>query len=223
MNNKTVVIFSGGMDSTALLWQARFVENDDVYALTFDYGQRHCREIEAAKNIAPLATVKHRVVDISSIKPLLGGSSQTDVAVDVPQGHYAEESMKQTVVPNRNMVMLAIATAWAVSLKAQKIAYAAHAGDHAIYPDCREEFAAAMSSAIALCDWHHVRLATPFITRTKSQIVADCVKLGLEVPWHMTYSCYNGRANHCGLCGTCVERKEAFKLAGMSDPTYYEA
>ncbi len=151
---------------------------------------------------------------------MLGGSSLTDPAVDVPLGHYEAENMKATIVPNRNMVFLAVATAWAISQKAQYIAYAAHSGDHAIYPDCRPEFADAMAQAIKLADWHPVELLRPFVSKTKAEIV----KLGQElgVPYQWTWSCYQGGSVHCGACGTCIERREAFALAGVPDPTEYD-
>ena len=127
-----------------------------------DYGQRHRVELEcAAKIIAPLG-IRHETADLRSISNLLGGSSQTDDSVEVPLGHYEAENMKQTVVPNRNMILLSLAAAWAIGEKADSVAYAAHAGDHAIYPDCRSEFAEALGGAIALADWHEVKLLRPF-------------------------------------------------------------
>ncbi len=129
--------------------------------------------------------------------------------------------MKATVVPNRNMILLALAAGWAISQKADAIAYAAHGGDHAIYPDCRPEFAEAMRHAIGLADWHRVELLRPFVTLTKADIVRRGAELG--APLGSTWSCYRGGARHCGRCGTCVERREAFALAGVPDPTDYEA
>ena len=127
--------------------------------------------------------------------------------------------MKSTVVPNRNMILLSLATAWAVSKKADSVSYAAHSGDHAIYPDCRNEFAEALDKAIRLADWQEVYLNRPFVDLTK----ADIVKLGseLNVPFEQTWSCYEGQEVHCGRCGTCIERREAFYLAGVEDPTEY--
>ena len=127
--------------------------------------------------------------------------------------------MKTTVVPNRNMILLAVAAARAIALKADTLAYAAHGGDHAIYPDCRPEFADAMDHAIGLADWHKVRLERPMVTWTKSDIVRRGAELG--VPMHLTWSCYKGGDTHCGRCGTCIERREAFYLAGVTDPTTY--
>lgn len=215
---KVVLTLSGGMDSAVLLYYLRSA-GDDVLCLSVDYGQRHRKEIQAAARIAQINQCQYRLADLSAVRPLLAGSSQTG-DLDVPEGHYAEESMKQTVVPNRNMILLALAGAWAVSQKADAVAYAAHAGDHAIYPDCRSEFADAMEVALRLCDWRKVELLRPFVNSTKS----DLVRLGtdLGVPFGMTWSCYKGLEKHCGKCGTCVERREAFELAGVTDPTKYD-
>ncbi|MFM9146691.1 MAG: 7-cyano-7-deazaguanine synthase, partial [Verrucomicrobiota bacterium] len=141
--------------------------------------------------------------------------------VKVPEGHYEEESMKATVVPNRNMLLISVATAWAVSLRAESVAYGAHGGDHAIYPDCRPEFAEALDRAVRLADWHEVRLERPFVKMDKAAIVRRGAEL--DVPFSLTWSCYVGGERHCGKCGTCVERKEAFRLARVTDPTDYAA
>jgi 7-cyano-7-deazaguanine synthase len=187
--------------------------------LSIDYGQRHARELVAARKIANELAVPHLTVDLSTLRPLLGGSSQTDPSIPVPHGHYAESTMKLTVVPNRNMMMLAVATAWAVSLGARGVAYAAHAGDHAVYPDCRPSFVHAMGAAMKLCDYSEIELVAPFITVTKAEIAAEAARL--SVPIADTWSCYEGGEIHCGRCGTCVERREAFMLAGVNDPTPY--
>ncbi len=215
---RTALIYSGGLDSTVLLYHLR-AEGHEVRCLGIDYGQRHRRELEAAAAICRRLGTEYRIANLGALRSLLGGSALTG-EVPVPDGHYTEESMKQTVVPNRNMIMLAVAIGWAVSLQYDAVAYAAHAGDHTIYPDCRPEFADAMDRAAALCDWHPVRLLRPFIARTK----ADIVRLGaaLGVPFEQTWSCYRGGEYHCGRCGTCVERREAFALAGVGDPTTYE-
>lgn len=216
---KTILIYSGGLDSTTLLYSLR-AQGRDLKALSINYGQRHSLELEYAKKVCEELRIEHRIADLSALKPLLGGSSQTDSSVDVPEGHYAAENMKLTVVPNRNMLMLSVAAAWAISEKADTIAYAAHAGDHAIYPDCRPEFVDALNGALALADWHTVQIERPFINTTKGGIV----KLGAElgVPFANTWSCYKGKEIHCGRCGTCVERLLAFKEAGVTDPTKYE-
>jgi 7-cyano-7-deazaguanine synthase len=217
---KAVLTFSGGLDSTVLLHHLK-AEGHELYALSVDYGQRHAKELEAAANLAGALEVPHRIADLKSIRPLLAGGSLTSSEIDVPEGHYAEESMKATVVPNRNMILLSLATAWAVSLKADCVAYAAHGGDHAIYPDCRPEFADAMGVAIERADWHSVQLLRPFMKMTKGDIVRRGHELG--VPFADTWSCYKGGAVHCGRCGTCIERREAFHLAGIEDPTHYDS
>lgn len=215
MENKTVLIYSGGMDSTVLLHKM-LADGREVAALGVDYGQKHKRELVAAAGMCGQLGVDWKVADLSALRPLLAGSSQTDDNVPVPEGHYAEESMKATVVPNRNMIMLAVAAGYAMSIGADRVAYAAHAGDHAIYPDCRPEFADALDHAIHLADWRRVALERPFVAMTKRKIAELGRTLG--VPFADTWSCYKGGVNHCGKCGTCVERKEA--LAPL-DPTVY--
>jgi 7-cyano-7-deazaguanine synthase len=151
---------------------------------------------------------------------LLGGSALTDPSISLPEGHYAEDSMKATVVPNRNMILLSLAAGHAISLQFDTVAYAAHAGDHTIYPDCRPEFATAMDEALKLCDWNTVSLYRPFVQLSKHDLVRKGNELG--VPFEKTWSCYAGNDKHCGKCGTCVERKEAFELVGLLDPTEYK-
>lgn len=186
-----------------------------------DYGQRHRRELKAAAHIAGTAAVAHDVADIRGAAHLLAGSSLTSESIDVPGGHYTEESMKATVVPNRNMILIALAIARAISARADAVAYAAHSGDHAIYPDCRESFASAMDHAARLADWREIRLLRPFVGMSKADIVRHGAELG--VPFGETWSCYQGDEAHCGRCGTCIERREAFHLAGCEDPTVYAA
>jgi 7-cyano-7-deazaguanine synthase len=218
MAKKTIVVFSGGLDSTVLL-AALLAEGRECKALSVDYGQRHRRELVAADKICHKLRVDHKVANLNGLRPLLVGSSQTDTTVPVPHGHYEEESMKKTVVPNRNMLLLATAGAWAIGLKYDSIAYAAHAGDHAVYPDCREEFVVPLREALRRADWHEVDLERPFIHKTKAEVV----RLGheLKAPLALSWSCYEGRPRHCGKCGTCVERREAFQVAGVEDPTVY--
>lgn len=214
---KTVLIHSGGLDSTVLLYQLR-EEGNEVLALSVDYGQRHRKELAFAADITQQLRVRHEIANLRGIGALLGSSSLTS-NLPVAEGHYTEDSMKSTVVPNRNMIMLAIATGWAITEKADSVSYAAHAGDHAIYPDCREEFTNAMDAAIRLADWHEVSLKRPFVSLSK----ADIVRRGAElrVPFSQTWSCYQGADQHCGRCGTCIERREAFHLADVPDPTVY--
>ena len=215
---KTVITYSGGLDSTVLLFHLLDLGHE-VAALSVNYGQRHGCELDRAGEICGQLGVTHRTADLSGARHLLGGSSLTSSEIEVAEGHYTEENMKTTVVPNRNMILLALTTGYAISIGAGEVAYAAHSGDHAIYPDCRNEFADAMAAAIQLCDWNKVALVRPFVDWTK----ADIVRRGheLAVPFEQTWSCYKGGERHCGRCGTCIERREAFDLAGVEDPTEY--
>ena len=217
--SKTVLIYSGGIDSTVLLYDL-LNSGHDVQALSVNYGQRHGKELDCAKSLCKQLNVEHHVADLTALNPLLSGSSLTSPHVQVPEGHYEDESMKATVVPNRNMILLSIATGWAMSTGASSVSYAAHSGDRAIYPDCREEFADAMNSVMEIAGWDKVSLNRPFSSLTK----ADIVKLGdeLGVPFDQTWTCYKGGQVHCGVCGTCVERREAFQLAGVTDSTIYD-
>ena len=217
--SKTVLIYSGGIDSTVLLYDL-LNSGYDVKALSVNYGQRHGKELDCAKSLCKQLNVEHHVADLTALNPLLSGSSLTSPHVQVPEGHYEDESMKATVVPNRNMILLSIATGWAMSTGASSVSYAAHSGDRAIYPDCREEFADAMNGVMEIAGWDKVSLNRPFSSLAK----ADIVKLGdeLDVPFEQTWSCYKGGQVHCGVCGTCVERREAFQLAGVTDPTIYD-
>lgn len=216
---KVVVIYSGGMDSFTVLNKA---VNDgfDVYALSFDYGQRHVKELEYAANVCKQLNIHHKIVDISAINSIISGSSLTD-DIDVPEGHYESENMKQTVVPNRNMILLSLAVGYAVSLEANKVYYGAHSGDHAIYPDCRPEFVQKMQDVCAIANYEAVDIVVPYLNDDKIEILADGLKMGLD--YALTWTCYNGREKACGKCGACQERLEAFKLNNATDPLSYEA
>ena len=216
---KAVVLFSGGLDSTVLASHL-LSQGAEVRLLSIDYGQRHAKELAHGEALAKHMNLPRKSLLLPDLGDLLKGSSLTDDSVELPEGHYAEESMKATVVPNRNMILLALAGGYALSSGFDTIAYAAHAGDHFIYPDCRPEFAEAMEKALGLADWNDLSLYRPFVDMTK----ADLVKLGTELgtPLEMTWSCYAGMDVHCGKCGTCVERKEAFELAKVHDPTKYK-
>jgi 7-cyano-7-deazaguanine synthase len=206
------------MDSAVLL-QHHIHNGDEVRAIAFDYGQRHSVELDHADLMATDKGIPFVVADVSCMAELLPGSSQTDKKVAVPEGKYDEDTMKATVVPNRNMIMLSIAIGHAIAHKCDAVSYAAHGGDHAIYPDCRPEFADAVNACAALCDWHKVELVRPFITISKADICQRGNELGVD--FSKTWSCYKGEDEHCGRCGTCVERREAFYLAGVTDPTIY--
>lgn len=187
--------------------------------MSINYGQKHSKELLVAADYCRELGILHKVADLSGLQDLFGKSSLTNADEAVPEGHYEEDQMKSTVVPNRNMILLATATAWAISLQADSVAYAAHGGDHAIYPDCREEFATALDDAIRLCDWSKVFLYRPFVHSNKAEIAALGTRLGAGL--EKTWSCYKGGDLHCGRCGTCVERREAFHLAGIEDLTVY--
>lgn len=216
---KIVCLLSGGLDSSTLLFDLRR-DGHVVFPLCVTYGQRHWREIDYARKIASSLGLSLTVVNLDSIRAILEGSSQTDSRIPVPEGHYEDETMRATVVPNRNMLLLAAAGAFAVSKEAQAIAYAAHEGDHAIYPDCRPEFIKAMEAAFRLCAYEEIKLLAPFSSMSKANIVQHGSELG--VPFYLTYSCYKGGVKHCGKCGTCFERREAFERAAVEDPTEYE-
>lgn len=217
--NATVCLLSGGMDSTTLL--AHLLEQgEQVCALGVHYGQRHARELDAARAVADHYRVDFDVADLSALRPLLTGSALTD-DVSVPHGHYAEETMRATVVPNRNAIMLSVAAGVAVSRGAHSVATAVHAGDHFIYPDCRPEFITVLSAATALGTdgFGNVSITAPFVAMTKTEICARAAAIG--APLHLTWSCYEGGDIHCGACGTCYERREAFTDSGTPDPTAY--
>lgn len=214
---KALVLLSGGMDSATALALALSM-GGEAEAVSFDYGQRHSKELDYAAELAKAYGVKHTVLDLSGASAAFEGSALTS-DIDVPLGHYEDESMKQTVVPNRNMIMLSLAAGLAISRGLDDVMYAAHSGDHAIYPDCRPEFASAVALAISLGNYDAPTLVTPFIRKTKADIAREGARLG--VPFELTWSCYLGEKFHCGACGTCTERREAFELAGVTDPTVY--
>jgi 7-cyano-7-deazaguanine synthase len=217
---KTLVICSGGLDSVSLAHMVA-QEHDLTRLVSFDYGQRHRKELDYASLCAKRLSVPHDIIDLRSIGAALTGSALTD-DIDVPDGHYAEESMRITVVPNRNAIMLAVAFGVAAARGDQAVAAAVHGGDHFIYPDCRPAFTKAFEAmqTAALDGYADVSLYTPFVHRSKADIVTEGARHG--TPFALTWSCYKGGAQHCGRCGTCVERREAFHLAGVSDPTAYE-
>lgn len=219
---KAIAIVSGGMDSVTLAHVLK-AEGYVLHLLSFDYGQRHIKELDCAKRCAEVLGARWSLVDLSTVAPLMAGSALTD-AIPVPDGHYAADNMRVTVVPNRNAVMLAIAYAAAVAQGADAVATGVHSGDHFIYPDCRPEFVQAFDAMERLAMRGYaapgLRLYAPFVAMTKADIVRRGAVLGVD--YSATWSCYKGGAVHCGTCGTCVERKEAFALAGVSDPTIYQ-
>ncbi|NMH59495.1 7-cyano-7-deazaguanine synthase QueC [Alteromonas ponticola] len=218
MSEKVIVIFSGGMDSFTVLNKA-IRDGKAPVALSFNYGQRHKKELDYAKRACNMLGVPHKVVDISAINSLVGGSALTD-DIDVPEGHYEEPSMQQTVVPNRNMILISLAVGFAVSQQAKAVYYGAHSGDHAIYPDCRPEFVQKMKDVCAIANYEKIDVVTPYLHHSKTAILTDGLNMGLDYSY--TWTCYNGREKACGKCGACEERLEAFKENNAIDPLEYE-
>jgi len=223
MNKKAVIIASGGIDSSTLLYKM-VNEGFQVYALTFIYGQRHLKEINSANRISEDLGILHKVIDISSMKELLSGSALTDSNVDVPEvpetaDHY--ETLKATIVPNRNAIFLSIAIGYAVSIEANHVFFGAHFSDRGVYPDCRKEFVEAFQNSERLAtDNNDLVIDAPFVEIEKSEIVK--LGAGLGVPFEQTWTCYKGGEIHCGVCSSCRERKRAFVESGIKDPTEYE-
>ena len=223
MNEKAVIILSGGIDSSTLCYKYAS-DNFDIYSLTIIYGQRHLREVESAKNVANTLGISHRVVDLSPSNQLLTGSALTDPDVEVPKvpekaEHF--ETLKSTIVPNRNAIFLSIAIGYAQSIGANSIFFGAHHSDRGVYPDCRKEFVEAFEAAERLAnDNNNLKVEAPFVNMDKSEIV----KLGskLQVPYEITWTCYVGGELHCGTCSACNERKRAFSESGITDPTRYQ-
>ena len=216
--DKVVVIYSGGMDSFTVLNRA-LTDGKQVYALSFDYGQRHVKELKCASSVCKSLNIKHKVIDISAINQLLAGSSLTD-NIDIPEGHYEAENMKSTIVPNRNMILLSLAVGYAVSVGAAQVYYGAHSGDHAIYPDCRPEFVEKMNDVCKIANYESVEIFSPYLSVNKTAILTDGLSMGLD--YSNTWTCYNGREKACGKCGACQERLEAFNDNNITDPIEYE-
>lgn len=216
---KVCVLLSGGMDSVAVLYDA-LRHHEVVGCMSFDYGSKHNHcEIPFARLHSDRNQIPHHVVSLGFMNDLFT-SDLLQSGGEIPDGHYAEQNMKRTVVPFRNGIMLAIATGYAESIKADGLVIAAHSGDHAIYPDCRDSFMEGMAVAMKEGTYANVQLLRPFIAIDKTAIARLGVDLGIN--FAETWSCYKGGKVHCGVCGTCVERREAFFLAGIPDPTVYE-
>lgn len=220
---KSVAIVSGGLDSTVLIYDL-LSQSYDLHLISFDYGQKHRIELDFARRTSSKLGLPHTVVDITNLNGLLGKSTLTSNAV-VPDGHYAEENMRLTVVPNRNSIMLNIAAAYAITNNCSSIATAVHSGDHFIYPDCRPAFIDALEFLLTVANDGFLpanfAVLAPYVHISKDRICARGHEV--HVPWEDTWSCYKGGDIHCGSCGTCFERREAFELAGVNDPTQYLA
>lgn len=214
----SVIIVSGGMDSITLLYDMR---DRIALGISFDYGSNHnAKEIKFAKLHCDRLGIRHIVIKLDFMSKYFK-SSLLEGADAIPEGHYEDENMKSTVVPFRNGIMLAIAAGVAESNGLKYLLIANHGGDHAIYPDCRPEFIRAMSDATAAGTYPGIRVLAPYTNITKADIARKGAALGIN--YAETWSCYKGGERHCGKCGTCVERKEAMREAGIDDPTDYEA
>ncbi|MGJ8724883.1 MAG: 7-cyano-7-deazaguanine synthase QueC [Roseibacillus sp.] len=217
---KTIILLSGGMDSTVALWHTLAEGHEVVACLGIDYASKHnAKELPMAQWQAEKAGVPFQRADLTFMDDLF----QSDLLKsggDIPEGHYEEENMKSTVVPFRNGILLSVAAGFAESVGAEGLVIAAHSGDHAIYPDCREDFLAPMSQAISAGTYADVTVLRPFVDIRKEDIAQRGAELAVD--YTHTWSCYKGGETHCGKCGTCVERKEAFALAQLTDPTIYQ-
>lgn len=211
---KTICVYSGGMDSTTLLYKL-LSEGKQVKAISFNYGQRHVRELEQAKKTCAKLGVEHKVVDMTFLKEIVSNSSLTG-NIATPHGHYAAENMKLTVVPNRNMIMASIAIGWAVNEDYDEVALGVHAGDHTIYPDCRPEFIIALDKIASIANFKPIEIYAPFLNIDKGDIAVIGKELGVD--YSLSHTCYEGTEIPCGLCGACQERKEAFAKAQLVDP-----
>ena len=217
MEKDSVIVLSGGMDSVSLLYDYK---DRIALAVTFDYGSNHnAREIACARENCRRLGVEHLVIPLEFMGRYFN-SSLLSGGDAIPEGHYTSENMKSTVVPFRNGIMLAVACGLAESRGLKKVMLANHSGDHAIYPDCRQGFVDAMSEAMSQGTYDGIGIFAPYTSLTKDEIAARGAAAGVD--FSLTYSCYKGGERHCGRCGTCVERREAFELAGVADPTLYE-
>ena len=213
--SKGVVLHSGGLDSTVLLTKL-LKEGHECYPLSVGYGQRHVKEIEAARRICERLGIISRwhYLDLSNLKQLI--HSALHGVGDIPHGHYEAEMQKVTVSPNRNMILLSVAAGYAETLGGSFVAYAAHSNDRSVYSDCRPEFVKSVGETIKLGTGGKVELIEPFVDYTKKDVVLEGVRL--DAPLELTFSCYEGRERPCLQCGTDLERTEAFHLAGIQDP-----
>lgn len=216
MKNSAIIV-SGGMDSITLLYDHK---DEIALGISFDYGSNHnAREIPFAKMHCERLGIKHITINLDFMHQYFK-SSLLDGAEAIPEGHYADDNMKSTVVPFRNGIMLAIAIGIAESNNLDQVFIANHGGDHTIYPDCRPEFINAIDAAATAGTYNNVKVIAPYTKITKSDIARISKRLGID--YAETWSCYKGGEVHCGKCGTCVERKEALAEAGIEDKTIYE-
>lgn len=217
MTKDTIIVLSGGMDSVTLL---HYLRERAALAVTFDYGSNHnAREIECARSQCAALGIEHLVIPLKFMAEYFD-SSLLSGAEAIPEGNYDDENMRSTVVPFRNGIMMSVACGLAESRGLKYVALANHGGDHAIYPDCRPQFVEAFGRAMREGTYDGVDILAPFTSMTKTDIARLGAELGVD--YSLTYSCYKGGEKHCGRCGTCTERIEAFRDAGIPDPTIYD-
>jgi len=230
---KVLVIYSGGMDSFTTLHKAISI-GAEVHAINFNYNQKHIVEMDCAKRVCEANNIPLKIVDISCLAELASSSALTG-GCEVPKGHYEDASMKATVVANRNMVLLAMAASYAIDIGCTQLWYGAHSGDHAIYPDCRPAFVEAMQNVLKLCDYEELELVVPYLHGDKKTILLE--GYGMNLDYYDTWTCYDPqkacgpnpeggtesslRDVACGECGSCQERLEGFRDAGLIDPLEY--
>lgn len=216
-----IALCSGGLDSVTLAYQIRAETAQDLILVSFNYGQKHAKEIEYARDAAVALEAGHVVMAL----PHIGGSALTDEDHYIPDGHYTDPVMRETIVPNRNMIMLAHAMGVVTKMRATRLYVAVHEGDSTVYPDCRPAFIAAMTTAALTANEGSIypgfRIDAPYIAWTKQSVVRAGHELG--VPFEYTWSCYRGDEYHCGFCAACVERREAFRCNDIEDPTIYDS
>lgn len=214
---KTLAVVSGGMDSITMLHDLH-AQGHELSVVSFNYGQRHVKELEVAKANAEALGLEHKIVDMSFLSQLLDKSALTG-DTDVPEGHYADENMKQTVVPNRNMIMASLAIGMAVNNGQEAVALGVHSGDHAIYPDCRPEFIEKLDAVARIANYEPVQILAPYLDMDKTSIIQRGLEVGVD--YSKTWTCYKGGQIACGACGSCQERLEAFENNGIADPLEY--
>lgn len=214
-DKKVVVILSGGMDSTTLLYKVLSEFPKEVRAISFNYGQKHRIELQSARKTCEKLNINHKIIDISVIKDVVSNSALTS-EMAMPEGEYDGENMKQTVVPNRNMIMASMAIAYAVNEEYDVVALGVHAGDHTIYPDCRPVFIELLDRIAQVANFRPIEVYAPFLHIDKGDIAILGKDLGVD--YLSTLTCYRGEYPPCGKCGSCQERKYAFDKAGIPDP-----
>lgn len=223
MQEKAVVILSGGLDSSTLAYHLK-ASGYDIICVSFDYGQKHIKELDSARVVAKNLDAKHHIINLSFMAQYVQSSSLVNLEIDNPKDEYKRENMLITVVPNRNTMMLSLAWTIACANNAVLLAFGPHKGDNYVYSDCRPEYFIALNEALRLgtidSRREELELVAPFVDMTKTDIIKRGVQL--NVPFELTWSCYDGQEIHCGTCGTCMQRRQSFITANIIDPTKYK-